>query len=334
MLTTFGDLAQTFQSQRQSTSLKSSAARLSTELTTGRIADPGKRLSGDFGPLAEISRTLKTLETYKITNAEAARFTGTLQSVLDQLRSLGGDVGQTLLQAGSSGASTFVDVGGAASRDALDAALSALNIRDAGRSVFAGIATSTPAVASADTIIAALLPMAAIETTAQGVIQAVDAFFAAPIGGFDDLGYLGAEQPLDPLNVAPDATVSINVTANSPAIRDMLKGLVTGALLAEGVLSGNQAQQGALAQTAGERVSSASGGIVTLQGRIGIVEARIDVAGTRNAAERAVLETRRAGIVGADSYETATALQQTQSQLETLFTITARLSTLKLSDFL
>lgn len=334
MLTTFGDLAQAFQSQRQNTSLQSTAARLSKELTTGRIADPGKRLLGDFGQLAEISRTLTTLGTYKITNAEAARFTGTMQSALDQLRSLGGDTAQTLIQAGSSGTSAFVDLGGTAARDALDAALSALNIRDAGRSVFAGVATSTPAVASAGTILAALMPVVAVETTAQGVTQAVDNFFTAPIGGFGDLGYLGAAQPLDPLRVAPDAAVSVDITANSPAIRDMLKGLVTGALLAEGVLSGNPAGQAALAQSAGEQVLSADGGIATLQGRIGIAEARIDAAGTRNAAERAGLEIRRAEIVGADPYETATALQQTQSQLEVLFTVTARLSTLKLSDFL
>ena len=119
MLTTFGDLAQAVQSQRQSTLLKSTAARLTTELTTGRSADPGKRLFGDFGPLAEISRALNTLDTFKTTNAEAARFTGTMQSVLDQIRSLGGDSAQTLLQAGSSGATAFVDVGGAAARDAL-----------------------------------------------------------------------------------------------------------------------------------------------------------------------------------------------------------------------
>ena len=42
----------------------------------------------------------------------------------------------------------------------------------------------------------------------------------------------------------------------------------------------------------------------------------------------------RGGMVGVDGYDTATALQETQARLETLYTLTARLSRLKLADYL
>ncbi|MGF6862388.1 flagellar hook-associated protein 3 FlgL [Rhodobacteraceae bacterium MBR-64] len=334
MLTTFGDLAQGFQSQRQNATLKSTSARLATELTTGRSADVGKHLAGDFGALAGVSLWLSVLDAFATANAEAGRFAATVQTAVDRIRSLGGDAAPNLLQAGSSGAASFVDTAGVAARDALDAALSALNTRDGGRSVFAGVATSTPAVADAATILAALAPVVAAETSAAGVIRAVDDFFAAPTGGYGDIGYLGAAVPLDPFRVAQDDAVPLGVTANDPALRDMLKALVTGALLAEGALVGDPRARADLARTAGERLLTADSKVAGLQGRIGIAEARIDAAATRNAAERAGLETTRADIVGVDGYEAATALQQTQSQLEVLFAVTARLSTLKLSDFL
>lgn len=334
MLTSFGDLAQAFQSQRQSATLKSTAARLTTELTTGRSQDPARTLSGDFGPLAELGRSLSGLEAFRLASAEAARFSGTMQSVVGRLQSLGSDSAPVLLQAGTSGGAAFVDAAGAVARQSLDAALSALNTRDGGRSVFAGIASNGPAVVDSQALLATLAPIVAAETTAAGVVQAIESFFDAPTGGFGDLGYLGADTALAPFRVAPGEAVQLDVTANDPALRETLKGLVIGALLDEGVFAGDPLARADLAQNAGERLLTADAGLAQLQGRIGTAEARIAATEARIASEMAGLELRRAEIVGVDSYETATALQQTQAQLEVLFTVTARLSTLKLSDFL
>lgn len=334
MLTSFGDLAQAFQSQRQSATLKSNAARLTTELTTGRAEDTARALSGDFGPLAELGRALSGLDAFRLSSAEAARFSGAMQTVAARLQTLGGDTAPMLLQAGTSGGAGFVDAAGAAAREALDAALSALNTRDGGRSVLAGAASTGPAVVDSGALLGILAPLVAAETTAAGVVQAVEGFFDAPSGGFGDLGYVGADLTLAPFRVAPGESVALPITANDPAIRETLKGLVMGALLAEGVFAGDPQARAELSNSAGERLLSADTGLAQLQGRIGAVEARIAAAQTRIAAETSGLELRRAEMVEVDSYETATALQQTQAQLEVLFTVTARLSNLKLTDFL
>lgn len=334
MLTSFGDLAQAFQSQRQAATLQSRAARLTTELTTGRSQDPARLLSGDFGPLAELGRALDGLKAFRLAGAEAGRFAATMQSVAGRLQALGSDSAPVLLQAGTSAGADFVEAAGTVARQTLDSALSALNTQDGGRSILAGAASTGPAVVDSATLLATLAPLVAVETTAAGVAQAVEDFFDAPTGGFGDLGYLGANQPLAPFRVAPGEAVALPITANDPAIRETLKGLVIGALLDEGVLAGDARARADLARAAGEQLLSADSGLAQLTGRIGTAEARIAAAETRIASETAGLEQRRAEIVGVDSYETATALQQTQSQLEVLFTVTARLSTLKLSDFL
>jgi flagellar hook-associated protein 3 FlgL len=334
MLTSFGDLAQAFQSQRQSAALKSTGARLTTELTTGRAQDLGRALEGDFGPLAELGRALAGLEAFRLSSAEATRFSGAMQAATGRLQALGADSAPMLLQAGTNGGAAFVDAAGAAARQSLDAALSALNTRDGGRGVFSGVASTGPAVVDRAALMGLLAPLVATETTAAGVVQAVEGFFDAPTGGFGDLGYLGADDALAPFRVAPGEAVALPVTAADPAIRETLKGLVLGALLEEGVFSADPPARAELARSAGERLLTADTGLAQLQGRIGAAEARIGAVQTRIAAEMAGLELRRAEIAGVDSYETASALQQTQAQLEMLFTVTARLSTLKLSDFL
>ena len=68
--------------------------------------------------------------------------------------------------------------------------------------------------------------------------------------------------------------------------------------------------------------------------RLGSTEANIINTGVQNDAEKSALETARLGLLSVDPYETAAKLQEAQTQLETLFSITARLSRLSLVNYL
>ncbi|MBC7158387.1 MAG: flagellar biosynthesis protein FlgL, partial [Rhodobacteraceae bacterium] len=150
---------------------------------------------------------------------------------------------------------------------------------------------------------------------------------------FAALGYLGAATGTA-FPVAPGRTVTLDVTAADPAVSGVLKGLVSAALLAEGALPGDAVGQGELALAAGTALISADAGLAGLRGRVGTAEARIEAGATTIAAERTALGIRRAEMLAADDFDTATALQQVEQRLELLFTVTARLSRLNLSDFL
>jgi flagellar hook-associated protein 3 FlgL len=71
-----------------------------------------------------------------------------------------------------------------------------------------------------------------------------------------------------------------------------------------------------------------------LAARIGTAQERIANATTRNSAEATALQIARIGIVSADPYEAATALTEAESQLDTLYAVTARLSRLSLANYL
>ena len=71
-----------------------------------------------------------------------------------------------------------------------------------------------------------------------------------------------------------------------------------------------------------------------LAAKVGVSESRIDTAQSRNAADLLTLEMAEAELVTSDPYRTAAELEAVQTNLETVYAITARLSRLTLTDFL
>ncbi|HMO72969.1 MAG TPA: flagellin, partial [Paracoccaceae bacterium] len=214
---------------------------------------------------------------------------------------------------------------------AFEAAVAALNTRLGDRSLFAGVATDGPALAPARDILDAIALAAAAETTAAGVEAAVGAWFADPAGFAAQ--FLGGA-PRAPLLLSSEDTATLAVTALDPALRDTLASLALGALIDRGTPPLPDAERGALAQRAGERLLAGQTARAELQAAVGTQEGRIAAAARRNTAETAALEIARAGLLSVDPADTATRLQATQTQLETLYAVTVRLSRLSLADFL
>ncbi len=331
-LVSLGDMAQSFMLRRQTVALKSDLQRLSTELTTGRVADTAARVSGDLGPVSGIDASLARLKGYGAVTAEAGLFAGSMQTALGVVDDLSSALSRTLLAASSSSSQSLVDATGRDSRSRLETALSALNTRVGDRSVFGGVATNGPATAPAETIMLALDTAILGATTVQDIETAVTDWFNAPTG-FAALGYAGGAA-LAPVNIAPGEEANLDITATDPAIRATLKGLAMAALLDRGVLAGQPAARQDLAKRAGLSLLESQSERTFLAARLGAAEAQIDAAASRNAAETTSLQIARSDITAADPFETASKLQETQQQLEKIYAITARITRLSLMDYL
>ena len=83
-----------------------------------------------------------------------------------------------------------------------------------------------------------------------------------------------------------------------------------------------------------ERVITAAGSITNIGSAIGAAQGRVESVATRNGAETAALQLARNEIVAVDEYDSATALEALQTQMETLYTLTARLANLSLTDYM
>lgn len=331
---TIGDLANTFLIKRQTSGLKSEMARLASELTTGQKADLGASLAGDFGPFAGIERSLRAIAAYTTANSEAAGMLTASQLALENVQSIGRDLSTALLTASSSEDVVLIGATAEDARQKFSAVVSTLNTSMADRTLFGGAATDRPALATGEEMLAQIAAATAGETTAAGIVAAVEAWFDDAGGGFETMGYLGSNSDMGPMMIAEDETVSVGVRADSQVIRDTLKGYALMSLIVDGALAGQVTEQADLAAAAATQLLAADGDITDVRARIGAVEARIEDAQARNAAERSAYELARTELVGADPYQTATELQAVYAQIETLYTVTARIAGLKFTDYM
>jgi flagellar hook-associated protein 3 FlgL len=193
------------------------------------------------------------------------------------------------------------------------------------------VATDTVPLGSVEDLLTALQTAATGATTAGQVSAAVNTWFADPLG-FGTF-YQGGD-PLSPTPIAAGESADLSTTAMDQTLRDTLAGFAMAALIDRGVLAGDATERGRLAQQAGQQLVSTEDGRTTLQARIGTVEAQIEAARTRNSAEETSLGILRSDIGSVDPYEAATRLQTIQSQLESLYLVTARVSRLSLAEYL
>ncbi|MFN4204527.1 MAG: flagellin [Tabrizicola sp.] len=331
MRVSVGDASLTNILARQGADLRAQVQRAAQEVATGRSADIGKALRGDVSPLLAVDASLARLAAFKSTAADAAFQVAAQQASLQGLSQLASGISTALLGASDVATPAQIDTLAADARGRLASAVGLLNAQASGRAVFSGQATGTLPLGPVEDLMAALETAAAGATTAGQVAAAVTTWFANPLG-FGAF-YQGGSA-LTPVPVAPDETAEVSTTATDPAIRDTLASLAMAALLDRGVLAGDEGERARLAATAGQELMRGEDARVTLQARIGAVEAQIENARTRNGAEETALGILRSETGSVDPYEAATRLETIRTQLESLYLVTARVSRLSLTEYL
>ncbi|TDL89226.1 flagellin [Meridianimarinicoccus aquatilis] len=333
-LANLGDMAQATRLRRDTVDVKTNLNRLTQEMNSGLKADLSASLKGQFSPLVGLERGLVLNETYLASNRAAARFAEGQQTALDNLQSIVLSAGPEFLKIASTGEDTQLGVTFGNSKRQLDQVISALNGRVGPQSLFAGAATDGPALSSSEDILSGLKVALVGLTSPSDVEAAAKAWFDTPGGGFETIGYTGSTLPRSGMDIAEGQRETLAVTALDPAIRDTLRGFAVAALMDQGLLSGDSIAQRAVLQEMGETLVGATDQITALRADIGFVQERIETARVRSEAEVTGLRLARAALIEADPYQTAMQLTQVQAQLETIYTVTARVSGLSLASVL
>lgn len=331
---TFGDLASAFQNRRMTGQAKQDLARLTQELSSGRKSDVGVGTTGDYMPLVGLQRSISAINAYATNIAEADLFATTMQTALDVVQTHGDELSSALLTAGNSQNAAMIRATAADATNRFEAVISAFNAKIADRYAFAGTAVDQPALADAQVILADLTASVAGQTTAAGIEAVLDTWFDTVGGSFDTIAYTGATQTLAPIRIGEGENVNFRQRADDAEIRAVLKSFAAAALVDQGVLSGNITEQAALTRRSGEMILSAQSGLSVMRAAIGSSQARIASVSDMNAATLHALQMARSDIVSADPFRAASDLQATQTQLETIYAVTARLSRLSLTEYL
>ncbi|PZX18914.1 flagellar hook-associated protein 3 FlgL [Palleronia aestuarii] len=334
MTTTFGDLAQNFVQRRAITSLNKEMAQQGQEITTGIKADITSAMGGDTRSLASLERSLTGLEAYRTATTEAELAVDMVQTALGRIESSVSEVRNALSAQLNSGDTTGFKATNQIAKSAFENVVSTLNTSVSGRSLFAGTATNQPALRQGSEILADIKALVEGDTDPTVVSDKIDAYFNDPAGGFLTNDYLGSDQSRAAFRISPNDEVSVTVRADDAEMRETLAALAKNAVLADGAPNLPIAGQRALVDGSRAALHAADSALIGLRGTVGVAQAKIDSATTRNEAEKFGLEEARLAMIGADIYEATTRFQQIETQLQSLYAITARMSRLNLTNFL
>ena len=329
-----GDMRQHLLTTRHNTSLTNELNTLVQELTSGEKNDLTSHLGGDQATLSGLDRQLQMLGQFAQSNAETGQLLSTMQIALSGIESNRETASAALFSINISSTTSQIENAAEVARGSFDATVQNLNLRSGDRAMFGGNSFGSNPLADPDAMMTSLQNAVAGLTTTADVNAAVDAWFDTPAGGFETDGYLGDSTSYISRSVGSEQTVEIGVRADDQAIRDTLKALAKGALAAYPSLTlGVETRQSLQAQAGVDLLTQASE-LTGLQARIGHVEQRVEQATVQMSAQTSSFNIARNELVAADPFETATRLQSVQLQLETHYTITARLSRLSLTEYL
>jgi len=334
-LNSIGDQARAYALQVASNRIKTTMATLTQEVSSGQVADIGQRVNGNTRALSEIESRIRLTGQMQQNGADAAIRLQAVQDMFEGVRSTTADLGMAL------GISPFADEAllNTRTKEAVSAFTSVIqkfNGTNSNRHILSGDASDIRPISEPGDILDSLQALTAGMTTADDVAQAIAGWFDAPSwgGGFLDVAYHGTFGPPQRIMVGEGVAVEMETTAASPAVRDLLKGLATAAIIDRGALAGSHSEKAALLSIAGRTMITADGTVLNEMGRVGLDQQTVQRAQVTNGASLNTLERARGDIRSADPFETAAALNEVQSQLESLYAVTARLSKLKLVDFL
>lgn len=328
-----GDLAQTFMLQRRGAALKIEMARLNEEVATGQVSDIKSVLDGNVAYLVDIENDLTSLAGYRIATSEATQFSDAIQTALERLQSSTSTLGTTLLTRSSTAVEPILDQFSAEAHSELATIVGALNTQSAGRALFAGNATDQQALAGVDTILTGLRTATAGASTVQDIIDAADLWFDDPAGFGSDI-YMGSDTDLEPLRLGKGETVTLQLSADDPVLRDTIKNAAIAAIAGDASFGLDVEARRSLLTEAGNNLVSAQGSLTAIRATVGSAQARIESLATRNSTEENALLIAKGALVRADPFEAATELEAVQFQLQSLYAITARMSDMSFVNFI
>lgn len=329
------DLLSTSRLARDMARVNQDLSRVAEEMSTGRRSDVVAATGGDPTRLFALERDISALALRGQNLGVARGRTEVMQSALSGAGSALDSIGLELAAAAERddfGSSQRIASG---ARSAFESVIQVMNSRFGERRLFSGADASGPALADADTILNEIAARVAAAPDAATARAAIDDYFFTDPTGFETTGYLGSTSDASAVELADGERLDYAVRADDDAVRSAL------ATLAAVVVG---AEETAPALGIGERLDlfkdasvdmiTARNQLTDLQARLGVAEERIEIATVRVEAERSMLDQARVRIVSRDQFEAAAEFQALQIQLETVFGITARLSTLSLNNYL
>ena len=330
-----GDLSRSAYLRQANAALKLRLSELTQEAASGMKSDIPRATNGNLGRLAQVEDRLARLTAHGRNGALALSELDGLQGALGAIGDLATlRAGELVTAPGLMDEATLNLRSRQAGQD-FQAVVRLMNVDVGGRFVLSGTAVQTPPLDDPAAILQQVEAQVAGLTSPGDIIAALDAWFDAPAGGggFIDAHYGGNADPVV-TSVSPESTVTHALTAVDPAFRGILAGMAIAAIAGNPDLALSRDDKASLMAAAGTRIGAGNDALTSERSRVGMNQQQVEQAVARNGAARTALSIARSDILAADPYDTASALTQTEANLQNLYALTSRLSRLSLADYL
>jgi flagellar hook-associated protein 3 FlgL len=319
--------------------------RAQVEYATGRHEDVGLTLGRGVSTNLDLRSQISAFESMKTIHRIAATKAELTQAGLGQLK----DIANAFISAlsGARTAQNGQQLAEEAARTAYTAIWQVLETTFDGQAIFSGINTGNPgltkypgsaaesAIDNAFLLAFGFLPTSplAINITPSQLQNHIDTAFQQE---FQDPNWNANWS--DASSVTPQTTleggakVNLSTTANSQAIRDLVRSVVSVLSMSKGQLNSSTFSQ--LADQAMAGASEAVLGIANEQSRIGLGQEELNRSTERITKKSDLLKAWVQDSEGVDQYEAAMRMNQLMTQLEASYAITAKISKLTLANYL
>jgi flagellar hook-associated protein 3 FlgL len=321
--------------QRQTVEVRNALDVAGQEAVTNLKQDKYAATGGNLARLFSIERMLDRNKVFQETISMTTMRVDMVQEGLGRTLAWAESVSLDLITSTGLGDYTTSMLHARTAENAFRDTISMLNTQVAGQSLFAGVATDGPAMAGGEAILAqldALVAGAPDVATARGLIDDYFNGVGAPTFAAD--AYLGSTQDLAPAEIGDGVRLDYAVRADAPEIVATLRSYAMAAVVARGALAGAPDEQLALLREAGGAILNAKEDMLTLRSRVGVSQEAVETARAQRVSEYDTYDLARANIVGADPLLAASRFQTFQAQLESVFTVTARLANLRFANFM
>jgi flagellar hook-associated protein 3 FlgL len=333
VISALSDLTRSLMFQRQGREVRAELDRAGKEATTGLVSDVRGHLQGDIGVVFGIDRALERIEAQKVGLAVAENRASVAQQKLSVLADIADETGLNLIGAVDRGDPVSIELYAAEARTDLDMIHAALNASFGGYQLFSGAAMDTPPLAGTDVVVGDVRAIIEASPDASTALAAIDAYFASG-GGFETNVYQGSTTGAPAVELSAGVHVDYLPRADEDAVRQLIKGLAISVALSEGATTASDAMRSDLFGASGSGISGSKEGVVELAARLGIAEQQIGDATARLSGERDRLQIGRNNLIGKDVYDAATEFAALEQQLQSVFAVTARTASLRLTNFL
>ncbi|TAN15202.1 MAG: flagellar hook-associated family protein [Rhizobiaceae bacterium] len=325
----------------QMANMQQQLSEAQTEMVTGKVADTGLALGAQAGQAVSLSRDMDRLNGLVSSNALVGTRLTTTQSALGQFAGVAQSFMSTLVTDGTGSISDSVVQ--SAAQMALSSATSALNTNVDGEYIFSGINTDAQPIndfspgslqASFQSYFGFSIndPQAA-SLTGDQMNQFMDNLQTSE---FQGTGWTtdwskASDQPITN-RISLNETAQTSLSANNEGVQNFMMAAAMITDLTGGNLSG--AAKAAMVSKAISLVGNTQGTLTDQQSQIGLVQNRVSNANNRMNSQVNLFNTQLVGLEGVDQNEAATKISTLLNQIETSYTLTARLQKLSLVNYL